>query len=69
MAAVVFRLALLAAGMGAVEIGLGSALVEGSLAGWTLVLLVGAPLIVAGSAGFLAPLLGGPKQKGTSPDA
>jgi hypothetical protein len=69
MAAVLFRLLLLAVGMGAVEIGLGSALVESSLAGWALILAVGLPLIVAGSAGFMAPLLGGPKQKGTSSDA
>jgi hypothetical protein len=69
MAAVLFRLILLAAGLGAVEIGIGSALVEGSLAGWALTFLVGLPLIVAGSAGFMVPLLGGPKQKGTSTDA
>ncbi|NJD29489.1 MAG: hypothetical protein FIA92_14495 [Chloroflexi bacterium] len=66
MAAVVFRLGLLAAGMGAVEIGLGDALVRGSLVGWALVVLVGLPLIVAGSAGFMVPLLGGPNQKGTT---
>lgn len=65
MTAVLFRLGLLAVGMGAVEIGLGSALVEGTLAGWALVLLVGLPLILAGSAGFMAPLLGGPNQKGS----
>ena len=69
MAAILFRLALLTAGMAAVEIGLGSALVEGSVAGWVLVLVVGLPLIIAGSAGFIAPLLGGAKQKGTSADA
>ena len=69
MAAIIFRLALLTAGMAAVEIGLGGALVEGSLAGWVLVLVVGLPLIIAGSAGFIAPLLGGAKQKGTSADA
>ncbi|HLA16248.1 MAG TPA: hypothetical protein VJZ72_05055 [Candidatus Limnocylindrales bacterium] len=69
MAAVLFRVALLAAGMGAVEIGLGGALVEGSLAGWALVLLVGVPLIVAGSAGFMVPLLGGRQRKGRSSDA
>ncbi len=66
MTAVLFRLGLLAVGMGAVETGLGSALVEGTLAGWALALLVGVPLIVAGSAGFMAPLLGGPNQKGSS---
>jgi hypothetical protein len=69
MAAVLFRILVLAAGMAAVEIGLGSALVEGSLLGWALILLLGLPLIVAGSAGFMAPLLGGPKQKGSSTDA
>lgn len=69
MIAVVFRLVLLAAGMATVEIGLGSALVEGSIGGWALVLLVGLPLIVAGSAGFMAPLLGGAREKGTSSDA
>ena len=66
MAAVLFRLGLLALGMGAVEIGLGDALVRGSVVGWALVLLVGFPLIVAGSAGFMAPLLGGPIKKGST---
>lgn len=66
MAAVLFRLLMLAAGMGAVEIGLGSALVSGSVGGWALVLLVGLPLILAGSAGFMAPLFGGAKEKGST---
>lgn len=69
MIAMIFRLVLLAAGMAAVEIGLGSALVEGSIGGWALVLPVGLPLIVAGSAGFMAPLLGAAREKGTSRDA
>ncbi len=69
MAAVIFRLLLLATGLAAAEIGLGSGLVEGSAAGWALALLVGLPLIVAGSAGFMVPLLGGPGQKGGSLDA
>ena len=60
MIAVLFRLALLAAGLAAVEIGLGSGLVSGSPLGWGLALLVGLPLLVAGSAGFIGPLLGGP---------
>ena len=68
MVAVLFRIGLIAAGMGAVEIGLGWALVEGSALGWLLV-LVGLPLIVAGSAGFMAPLLGGAREKGPSSDA
>lgn len=69
MIAIIFRLGLLAAGMAAVEIGLGDALVEGSFGSWALVLLIGLPMIVAGSAGFMAPLLGGARQKGTSTDA
>ena len=69
MIAIVFRLGLLTAGMAAVEIGLGDALVEGSVGSWALVLLIGLPMIVAGSAGFMAPLLGGARQKGTSTDA
>jgi hypothetical protein len=69
MAAALFRLGLLAVGLGMVEIGLGSALVEGSPDGWSLVLLVGLPLIVAGSAGFIVPLFGGPRRKGGSSDA
>ena len=66
MAAVLFRLGLLALGMGAVEIGLGDALTSGSPLAWGLVLLIGVPLIVAGSAGFMTPLLGGQAQKGSS---
>lgn len=66
MADVLRRLVLLAAGLGAVEIGLGSALVDGSPASWALVLLVGLPLIVAGSAGFMAPLFGGAKERGST---
>jgi len=69
MVAVLFRLILLAVGLGVVEMGLGGTLVEGSLAGWALVLLVGLPLVVAGSAGFMVPLLGGPQTKGGSFDA
>lgn len=57
MGAVLFRLGLLAAGMGLVEIGLGDALVRGSLGGWLLALLVGLPLVLVGTAGFIAPLL------------
>ena len=66
MAAVLFRLGLLTLGMGAVEIGLGDAIVRGSVVGWLLVLLVGLPLLLAGSAGFIGPLLGGPNQKGSA---
>ncbi len=69
MAALLFRLILLAAGLGLTEIGLGSALAAGSRGGWALALLVGLPLIVAGSAGFMVTLLGGGKEKGTPIDA
>jgi hypothetical protein len=68
MAAVLFRLLLLATGLGLTEIGLGGALVESSPVGWALV-LVGLALIVAGSAGFTVTLLGRGTQEGPSPDA
>ncbi len=66
MAAVLFRVIMLAVGMGIIEISLGGALLQGSIIDWAIVILVGLPLIVAGSAGFIGPLLGGPKQKGSS---
>lgn len=66
MAAIVFRLGLLTGGMAAVEIGLGSALAEGSVVGWALVLLIGLPMLIAGSAGFIVPLLSGANEKGFS---
>lgn len=69
MGAILLRLVLLAGGMAAVEIGIGSALVDGSPASWGLAVLVGLPLIVAGSAGFMVPLLGGRTKKGMSSDA
>jgi hypothetical protein len=66
MGAVLFRLGLLAVGMGVVEIGLGEALVRGSVLGSALVLLIGLPLLFAGSAGFMGPLLGGPNERGSA---
>ncbi len=66
MIAILFRIALLTVGLAAVELGLRPALVAGSLGGWTLVVLIGLPLIVAGSAGFIGPLLGGAARKGDS---
>lgn len=59
MGAMLFRVLLLTVGLAAVEIGLGGALVEGSLSAWGLVLLIGLPMIVAGSAGFMVPLFEG----------
>lgn len=66
MIALLFRIALLTVGFAAVELGLGPALATGSLGGWALVILLGLPLIVAGSAGFIGPLLGGAARKGES---
>jgi len=53
-----FRIILLAVGLGAVEIGLVGAVGSGALLGW-LTVVIGLALIVAGSAGFMVPLLGG----------
>ena len=64
MMAILFRVALLTVGMAAVELGLIPAMATGSTGDWALVLLVGLPLIVAGSAGFIGPLLGGRASKG-----
>ena len=64
MIPILFRIGLLTAGFAAVELGLRPALVDSSLGGWLLVLLIGLPLIVAGSAGFIGPLLGGAVRKG-----
>ena len=66
MIAILFRIWLLTVGLAAVEAGLLPALVDGSLGGWLLVLIVGLPLIVAGSAGFIGPLFGGPVREGDS---
>ena len=65
MAAVFFRVLLLAAGLGVTEIGLGGALVSGSLGGWALVLL-GLILIVAGSADFMVALFGGTHREAST---
>ena len=64
MIAILFRVALLTVGLAAVELGLVPALATGSVGGWALV-LVGLPLIVAGSASFIGPLLGATSKGGT----
>ncbi|MFV2063693.1 MAG: hypothetical protein ACC726_09285 [Chloroflexota bacterium] len=69
MSAIVFRIVLLTLGLAAVEIGIIPALTTGSLIDWALVLLIGLPLIIAGSAGFVGPLLGGPRSKDESTSA
>lgn len=58
MGRVLLRLALLALGMGLVEIGLTDALGGGSLAGWAFPLLGGLPLVLVGTASFIGPLVG-----------
>jgi len=63
MARLLFRIVLLAVGLGAVEIGLVGAVGSGAPLGW-LAVLIGLLLIVAGSAGFMVPLLGGRSDQG-----
>ena len=60
------RALLLGAAAGGVVLTIRPALADGSLGGWLPVLIVGLPLIVAGSAGFIGPLLGGAVRKGDS---
>jgi hypothetical protein len=64
MGAILIRLAVLALGMGLIEIGLSDAVAQGSLAGGGLALLVGVPLVLAGTAGFVGPLIGAARNKG-----
>lgn len=56
MIAIVFRIGLLTLGFAAVELGLPPALALGAFGDWALAAL-GLLLIVAGSAGFIGPLL------------
>jgi hypothetical protein len=60
MLAVLLRLALLALGMGLIEIGLG----EGSSPSTWLTLVVGLLFALAGTAGFMGPLLESGREKG-----
>jgi hypothetical protein len=57
MGVILVRIALVALGMGMIEIGLTDALGQGSLTAWALVIVGGFPLIL-GTAGFMGPLLG-----------
>lgn len=59
MTALLVRILLLTVGLAAVEIGLGTALRTSDAASWLLVLVVGVPSLIAGSFGFIGPLLGG----------
>lgn len=64
MSAVIFRLVLLATGIGLAQIGLDS-IVRGNAAALVQLALALA-LLVAGSAGFIVPLLGGSTGKEAS---
>lgn len=63
MSRMLFRIALLALGLGGVETGLVGAVGSGALLGW-LAVVIGLVLVLAGSAGFMVPLLGGRAEKG-----
>ena len=63
MAAIIFRLLLLAIGMGLVETGLLDALARGSALAW-LMAAVGFLLLFMGSAGFMGPLLERRRREG-----
>jgi hypothetical protein len=65
MIAILFRIGLLMVGFASVELGLPPALSNGTIGDWALTAL-GLVLIVAGSAGFIGPLLGGAVRKGDS---
>ena len=65
MIALLFRIGLLTLGFAAVELGLPPALSSGATGDWVLT-AVGLVLIVAGSAGFIGPLLRGAIRKGDS---
>ena len=68
MMAILFRIGLLTLGFAAVELALPPALSTGSARDWALTAL-GLVLVVAGSAGFIGPLLGGVVRKGSSTNA
>jgi hypothetical protein len=63
MGRLLFRIVLLAVGLGAVEIGLVAAIGQQAPLGW-LPIMIGLVLLVAGSAGFMVPLLGGRTDPG-----
>lgn len=58
MSGLVVRLILLTIGLGVTEIALTGVFNPGGLADWLLLLIVGLPLLVGGTLGFLAPILG-----------
>ncbi|MDA8202669.1 MAG: hypothetical protein M0Z49_07910 [Chloroflexi bacterium] len=62
------RLALLVVGLAAVEIGLGDAITGRSWAGWVIV-AAGIAVLVAGTAGFMVPLLAAHSRKDGTRDA
>ena len=68
MTALLVRILLLTLGFAAVELGLPPALAMGSIGDWAIT-VIGLLLVIAGSAGFIGPLLGGAVRKGEIPNA
>jgi hypothetical protein len=68
MLPILLRIGLLTLGLAAVELGLPPALAVGGASDW-LVSIVGMLLLIAGSAGFIGPLLGWAARKGDTSDA
>lgn len=66
MAGIVLRLLLLAGGLGVTEIALTGLFSRAELTDWLLLLLVGLPLLVAGTRGFLGPMLGAHSDERTA---
>jgi len=62
MVLLIVRLALLALGMGLIEIGLGNVFQQTSPIGW-LPLVIGLLFLLAGSAGFMGALFGSGREK------
>ena len=63
MGPLIFRIALAAGGLGMIEIGLVAAIGHGQAPGWLLIGL-GMLVLIAGTAGIMMPLLGGPGDRG-----
>lgn len=58
MIGLLLRLGLLTVGLGATEIALTGVFSRGGIGDWGLLLLVGLPLLIIGTLGFLIPILG-----------
>lgn len=65
MAALLLRLLFLTGGLGVTEIALTGLFGRAGLGDWLLLLVVGFPLLVAGTAGILSPAWGSQAHEGT----